>query len=235
MKSKTLTFLCAFLCAFLPKADLWAQASNPFPNGGALTSSSPRMVPLLNVAGDMADGVAVPFTIPERPHPSFTHFEWEVHYRWIALVGGQNRSGAAHPGYDLFSGSSVNLWHWFVDADGHHALPGMGTSRAISFEWGETQPATPEQFVPNELIDQHADDPSVYWGPRPFNPDVPQEVHANYVLEPGGWLTPEPGQEVWLVTQAWWNVEGWPLGTHEWTGRVDWNETIVAYGRWVTP
>lgn len=209
-----------------------ALAQLPVP-GGSLTSSSPRPAPLLHVQADMAEGGSWSFVVPERPTPAHTRFEWTVSYTWLPLVGGQNRSGAPHPGFPMFSGSYINLWHHYVREDGTQALPGMGTSRAIHDEWGPTLPAGDLEHVPVDELHAHADDPTVYWGPPRFNPTEPLRFVTAHVLEPG-WLCPEPGERVWLVPAGVWAVEGWD-GSHEWPYRVDWNETVVAWGRWLPP
>lgn len=230
MRLPRLLLIVAFLCAFLPAAD--AQASNPF-TGGSLTSPAVYRAPLLQVSADMADGGAYSFVVPPKPHPTFTRFEWRVVYSYRALVGGQNRSGAPHPGYEMFSGSFVHLWHYFVRDDGSLALPGMGASRAIHNEWGPTLPAPESGHVPIEELPLHADDPSVYWGPRAFNPDEPVVVATSHTLD-GSWMLPQPGERVTLVTEGVWAVEGWD-GSHAWPYRIDWLETVVAWGRWLPP
>jgi len=200
--------------------------------GGGLTSVAPRQKPIVLTSGqEVGYGATATFEIPARPEGT-SYLRMTARWSWFPLVGGQNRSGQAHPGYSTGSGEWVSMKHAFVTDEGDPGLPYMIAYRAIGQEWGPTQPASPGEWIdPEEWPERCASDPTCYWGPQEFNPNEPQRFGATWVIEPGYYWDAEPGSQITYVTLGHWGVDSWP-GTHEWPRRVSWRSSALLWLSW---
>tara|TARA_R110002020_G_scaffold167780_4_gene356259 strand:- start:706 stop:1419 length:714 start_codon:yes stop_codon:yes gene_type:complete len=211
-----------------------ANAQNHFSSNLSLNDITPAPRPLLAIRNqNLAVDGPWSFKIPKQPK-GFTNFDWKVSYSYTPLVGGQNRSNLTHPGFVTGElNAAVQIWHNFNDIHGVMALPGMGTGRMIGSEWGPTEPALGNHFPPQQWEEQYElGNPSIYWGPSPFDAGEPRRYTHQYTLLPGQWLSPHPEQIITLDPEISWDVPDWN-GTHAYAWAVDWRATVICWGRWV--
>ena len=202
------------------------------PMGQSTLAAPPRPRPALVVQGDAGNGVMGSCVIPDAPVGS-TALRMRAVYTYLALAGGQNRSGAAHPGFQFAGGTSVGVHHYWSGNNGEAVLPGLSAWRAIAVEWGPTQPAEPSEWIdPEEWPDRCDQDPTCYWGPEAFNPNVPRVAVVDALIPmDSSWWSIAPGKQVHLLTEGDWNVASWD-GSHAWPYRVKWEESVVLYLSW---
>jgi hypothetical protein len=184
----------------------------------------------------LGSGVPRPVRIPAKIDPSHSTLHMALFTRQWSRVGGQNRSGQAHPGFSFGDNAVAGLDMRFEGASGYAALPGSWNGHFVGQEWGPTLPAGPGEWIDQGDWPVRCDeDPTCYWGAATYQgPRSYRDTVREYWIEEGGPYYTEgttPGATVYFVASGWWDGNGWD-GSHAWPVRIDFTQTTILYLEW---
>lgn len=196
---------------------------------------APRPI-VLTDREDIGFGIPRTFTIPEKTAPGQSVLRMRLVSRQWSKVGGQNRSGSAHQGFDWTSGARVAMYLNFMGDQGETALPWSWNAHFIADEWGPTSPASPAEYIdPADWPELCPTDPTCYWGSQRYlADDQPWTNVRDYALpedEPWYSTGKTPGARVHFVPIGEWQVPGWD-GSHEWPYRIEFKQTTLLWLAW---
>jgi len=227
----------------LPALALCALASPAFSQGGVLPGSSlaaatPRPKPIVLTNREMI-GAGIPrsFTIPDQPSGTDT-LRVQLFTRQWTRLGGQNRSGQVHPGFDYSpeAAARAGLNQFFVDENGMAAFPSSWNAHIVLFEWGPTLPASPSEWIdPQDWPWACESNPTCYWGAATFNGDKDhRDQWREYTIQQGSPWYPAaqtPGAVVSYIPVLWWDGGEWD-GSHAWPVAIEWEQTTLLWLSW---
>ena len=189
----------------------------------------------------IGNGIPRSFTIPEKTNPSQDTLRVRLFSRQWTRLGGQNRSGQVHPGFDYSpeAHATAGLHQYFLDDNGGTALPYSWNAHIVLFEWGPTQPASPEEWISAEDWEWACENnPTCYWGAATYNASKDhRDEWREYTLSQTGpyahWYQAgkTPGATVHYVPVGFWEGGAWD-GSHAWPIYVKWEQTTLLWLTW---
>ena len=210
--------------------------------GGGLTSAAPRPTPIVLTNRELIGyGIPRTFNIPDQP-PATDTLRVQLFTRQWTRVGGQNRSGQVHPGFDYDlenpSHARASLQQNFYDDDGHAGLPGSWNAHLVLWEWGPTLPASPEEFIdPEDWEWACENNPTCYWGAATYDgAKSHRDNWREYTIQQGSPWYPAaqvPGSTIHYVpTLEWLDYQGVWDGSHAWPVAIRWEQTTLLWLSW---
>lgn len=240
MRTSPASLFAALAACLLPS---FASAQSSVLPGGSLASGNPRPKPIILTHRELiGNGVPRAFTIPEKSDPGQTTLQVRLWSRQWTKVGGQNRSGQVHPGFDytfpINSHATASLHQRFYDEGGGTALPYSWNAHIVLWEWGPTQPASPEEYIdPVDWPWACEGNDTCYWGAATYDGDKSyRDQERNYSITQGDPWYPAaqtPGATVYYIpTLDWHDSQGVWDGSHAWPVAIRWEQTTLLWLWW---